>query len=823
MAAGAGCGCGVASLVEDVSRLAMGGGGTASSPPDRRRTLLEGLDQIRARLHADPPLREAVATELSKRAATPKVAVAPERGCGCASPAAPVRPRADRATASRGRARLRRLRIIHQSPDAYATALRSLGRPTTRAAGVVPSAAGGVPLYEDAGPPGSVRAEALSELARASLATLILRPRTAAIYTDDVTHPDVPDPYDPDLEPPDKPGVARPPLGSTCYRYRAVIQETPGYTGFASRTPPGWTPAVPVPKSKWAGFEKTVRPLTPVDRRDPCDPVYDDVQLVDFDTCLPASFTYGEAVRILESHGLDPQREVWRALTDWFDGADIDPDALGLIPEDASWYEPFSGEPLWNQWDPATSGYTPVTTATPWKAALFGALRLICGLEAGIPAEVEGARLRDEVSGRIRDGDMEYRLYGQSSPGADGNDLLALAWDVLGLLWVLLTDRGWEVEILIQVLDGLDGENDLDPALLEALYAFEELVMELVMQPFQCPGTTPAQVSCLPGTPGTNAACGIPGEVAVSTRPCTPPCPGGTVDMRNGVQFQFTGATDGAQNHGLFSRRVWLCMATVDHVAVAADWLQDLATRHLARSLVPTLSAEEQQGHYLAYTIVIRMYASALAALARPLVHETAHNINLYHCYDPWTSRPMACQQDHARAAWQAYAHARLGMGLTLRSGTTLQVQWDAAVLLDRVQGFPTARGADPNGLGVWRWHAPDQRPGVRAARPRRGLVHCGYQRRPRGRGARVSAGGPGGARELGPPRDRPGPPPRPRRRSQRFHRLGGVLDRSDPPIRWQGAELLHPQPRGELPLGGQQRVRPVLAHRSTRRRTGLL
>lgn len=114
---------------------------------------------------------------------------------------------------------------------------------------------------------------------------------------------------------------------------------------------------------------------------------------------------------------------------------------------------------------------------------------------------------------------------------------------------------------------------------------------------------------------------------------------------------------------------VWFCQLQVDRAAIMYDWLVSLATRHFA---VWVRNGEAASFHATSHCL--RMALAVAAELGALAVHETTHNVSLWHCAEPAAISGMkvGCAQDACRYIWLAFVTARLGLpGMEHDNGTT--------------------------------------------------------------------------------------------------------------------------------------------------------
>ncbi|HND29226.1 MAG TPA: hypothetical protein PLA94_04470 [Myxococcota bacterium] len=120
-------------------------------------------------------------------------------------------------------------------------------------------------------------------------------------------------------------------------------------------------------------------------------------------------------------------------------------------------------------------------------------------------------------------------------------------------------------------------------------------------------------------------------------------------------------------HHGptLDSRGVHLCSVTVDILAAIYDWFLGYAATHALAAEDPSIMPQWAD-HRAAQNICLRMALSAAATLAKNLLHETAHNLDLWHCARN-DAHKAGCVQDAIAWTWVAYVTARLGLPMSLK------------------------------------------------------------------------------------------------------------------------------------------------------------
>jgi hypothetical protein len=141
-----------------------------------------------------------------------------------------------------------------------------------------------------------------------------------------------------------------------------------------------------------------------------------------------------------------------------------------------------------------------------------------------------------------------------------------------------------------------------------------------------------------------------------------------TLRLHGPILFRFGAGTGefslGAHHAGdIDTHTVYICSLETDRAAAVYDWFMGLAATHALAAEDPTI-IEQWEDHKVARNICLRMALSAAAKLARLIVHETAHNLDLYHCAQG-PRRKAGCVQDAAAWTWFWYTTARLGLPTT--------------------------------------------------------------------------------------------------------------------------------------------------------------
>lgn len=116
-----------------------------------------------------------------------------------------------------------------------------------------------------------------------------------------------------------------------------------------------------------------------------------------------------------------------------------------------------------------------------------------------------------------------------------------------------------------------------------------------------------------------------------------------------------------------WGNRVWFCVTNIDRAAMMFDWYVALATRHFAHSF-RTNDPGNWLRHSLAAHTVLRMALGVVSRWAKTILHETAHNVSVFHCNEPverelgLTGLMIGCVQDVVSNAWLVNAMAQKGL-----------------------------------------------------------------------------------------------------------------------------------------------------------------
>ncbi len=422
---------------------------------------------------------------------------------------------------------------------------------------------------------------------------------------------------------------------------------------------------------------------------DPCDPLYDREGYLSFCATVDADL-WSATVAIAELDGQDAlwHSHMWEMLTDHFTDKAISNTTADKMLQDSTSYG-------WDDWKDTAIGYSPRMDpsrfAQPRRRVMRAALQYITGLQRGIP-ESWGSlgNVRAPIIDPIEKGDMRYRLYGPDIDPAQTLENLwvllttLLAWDInellLGLAYVL-----WEIQ-------NATGAEMPDEELLALFDEVEVALVELFVAPArcgECPGQRfdhPPEMSRV--ARGSSSSASSSRDSDCANEPAFGcPCDDLTTDLRDLVPFEFEFDCDSGTdipagaNHGFLTRRVWFCAIMVDRWALMFDWFEGQATRHLAmarRNFARGTARGEVAAmrDLAACRTCLQMAASCAADLAGLVVHETAHNVSLYHCYDPVLSKPIDGFQDAARWSWWVLAAAKLGITRVEHSRGWSGVNW---------------------------------------------------------------------------------------------------------------------------------------------------
>ncbi len=399
---------------------------------------------------------------------------------------------------------------------------------------------------------------------------------------------------------------------------------------------------------------------------DSCDPAWTE-RSADFSLCLADDFTFNDAVNaIVLAQGADWESAVWSSVDGLLEGARLtDAEFESLVP---SWPE---GAGEWNtSWDPSPDGMNyQAASDTPRLALLRAALDLIVCFPKGVPETIEGHEVRKHVVDPIRDGWMEYHLYTEGGGWTVVLDVLRAALSLTMSDAAAMTDlfrfgigNKWAVVAATPLYGFL---RDMEDVIVHTAFKSQWLVAS----GWQVTGT-PTTLNAVAVAAAPRGSGRFSGTARGPGLGCVM-CPdAGVVDLRGDASFTFqffnvkSSGGHGA-NHGVFTPRVWTNPSHVDRGAVMYDWFFQLAVRHFAASLDTDLELWIRNRHALASNICLRRASSAAAEFANLLVHETAHNLNLYHCYDPFSGKPQHCYQDVAAYAWWVYVQAKLGIART--------------------------------------------------------------------------------------------------------------------------------------------------------------
>lgn len=340
--------------------------------------------------------------------------------------------------------------------------------------------------------------------------------------------------------------------------------------------------------------------------------------------------------------------------------------------------------------------YEPSVSASPRRALIQRALELICQFPEAIPENFQGWRVRANVRDPILDGEMTYWLYGREDRWtglvvlfADALEGVAEVFEDLADLWDavsgLVSGEHTVREFVALLLDvGISTIDDLfDGDILSGLRGLADawwnlvadmsttglgdwIAAEFVIGPSHCKGA----YFVVDSTPDMRAK-SVPG---MSEIPGCCPTARQAVDLRGQIAFGFT-ETDGLKsidwgaNHAFLVpslQHVWLCAVSVDRAAIMYDWFYQLAVRLYAYAQSEGRDTEEEYDRYmLSAQYALRMALSLAARAATWVLHETAHNVSLYHCSENEVGigeTPVYCLQDATARMWWAHVTARLGL-----------------------------------------------------------------------------------------------------------------------------------------------------------------
>lgn len=114
-----------------------------------------------------------------------------------------------------------------------------------------------------------------------------------------------------------------------------------------------------------------------------------------------------------------------------------------------------------------------------------------------------------------------------------------------------------------------------------------------------------------------------------------------------------------------WGNRVWFCTTHLDRDAIMYDWYVSVATRIFATLSALDPTSDRYAAAQLAVNHCLRMAMGVAAEFAGMIVHETAHNLSLWHCSEPTTiaeGKKISCAQDVARVAWRLHVTAVCGL-----------------------------------------------------------------------------------------------------------------------------------------------------------------
>ena len=314
-------------------------------------------------------------------------------------------------------------------------------------------------------------------------------------------------------------------------------------------------------------------------------------------------------------------------------------------------------ERLWREWDAEEVGYTPACSATPRRKVMQVALWLIASLKEGVPETYDDWAPRENIVDPIVAGEMDFRLY---TPEGGGNRPLEFS--------------GWAV-----------GGSNCNGVQRQFLLRLPGQACSKTGVPCEC-------VDPAIATARTISDCSLSETV---------------VDLRETITFEWgyegydpTVGAESGNNHAWRTglKRVFLCTLRVDRAAIMYDWFLALSAAHFLASHDPTMEPTTARQHQIAAHYALRMGLAVAAELAAIVIHETAHNMSLYHCTEP-NGTLVGCVEDAARRIWRAYATARLGLPwinhVFNAPDSTSTVVWNWALdLTPSNRAYTTALGA---------------------------------------------------------------------------------------------------------------------------------
>jgi hypothetical protein len=325
----------------------------------------------------------------------------------------------------------------------------------------------------------------------------------------------------------------------------------------------------------------------------------------------------------------------------------------------------------------AIYGSTEDVSATTDGAVLVAAILLIEDLEKWVTALIELGMTDVEAVSDAFAALSDCIATECADLGAAVEDLLAALRDLLLLIPMAvslgLIVIGAEAFIVAGILVGINALATLLPQLRAA--DIEQWLVEKFVRPVLCPPEG-VQIGTVTLPEVMNAMPALKTKCLRATA---------AVDLTSGCTFEFLRLNDDlgelgvGGNHGFISEagkpsmpfggRVWISSIELDVAAVAYDYLVSLAVRHYAWAQFKAASAPNQgsvEEHLTAAGVCLRMALSVVADyLGTHMVHETTHNVGLWHCGSEVLGFESECIQDGVAYSWWAHATATLGLGTT--------------------------------------------------------------------------------------------------------------------------------------------------------------
>ena len=110
------------------------------------------------------------------------------------------------------------------------------------------------------------------------------------------------------------------------------------------------------------------------------------------------------------------------------------------------------------------------------------------------------------------------------------------------------------------------------------------------------------------------------------------------------------------------SRKIDFCTIQIDRMAMMYDWFITLACSHMLAAGAAE-NPNQEQNHTDAQNLCLRMALSVLVWAAELILHETGHNLDLWHCgKNSKEENKASCIQDVIKNVWKAHTMARLGL-----------------------------------------------------------------------------------------------------------------------------------------------------------------